>query len=54
MSYCEYWEGMLEAGRRLQICWGIAESRLAILGDMNANLGELAEELLQVHQQEGY
>ena len=59
VSYCEYWAGMLEAGRRLQLCCGIAESRLAILGDMNAYLGELQggqvpEELLQQHRQEGY
>ena len=51
--------GMLEAGRRLQLCCGIAESRLAILGDMNAHLGELRggqvpEELLQQCRQEGY
>ena len=39
--YCEYWAGMLEAGRQLQLCCGIAESRLAILGDMNTHLGEL-------------
>ena len=57
--YCEYWAGTLEAGRRLQLCCGIAESRLAILGDMNAHLGELQggqvpEELLQQRRQEGY
>ena len=57
--YCEYWVGTLEAGHWLQLCCGIAESRLAILGDMNAHLGELQggqvlEELLQQRWQEGY
>ena len=57
--YREYWAGMLEAGRWLQLCCGIAESRLAILGDMNAHLGELPggqvpEELLQQCWQGGY
>ena len=41
VSYCEYWAGMLEAGHRLQLRCGIAESHLAILGNMNAHLGEL-------------
>ena len=59
VSYCEYRAGMLEAGRWLQLRCGIAESRLAILGDMNAHLGELRggqvpEELLQQLRQEGY
>ena len=59
VSYCKYWAGMLEAGHWLQLRCGIAESRLAILGDMNAHLGELQggqvpEKLLQQRWQEGY
>ena len=50
---------MLEAGRRLQLRCSISESRVVILGDMNAHLGELPggqvpEELLQKRRQEGY
>ena len=59
VSYCEYWAGMLEAGRWLQLRCGISESRVVILGDMNAHLGEMPggqvpEELLQKRRQEGY
>ena len=59
VSYCEYWAGMLEAGHRLQLRCGISESRVVILGDMNAHLGELPggqvpEVLLQKCRQEGY
>ena len=54
--YCEYRAGMLEARHRLQLCFGTAESRVVILGDMNAHLGELPggqvpDELLQKRRQ---
>lgn len=57
--YADYWSGMLESGRRLQLRFGITASRLAILGDMNAHLGALPggtvpAELLCARQREGY
>ena len=59
VTYGDYWAGMLEDGRRLQLRLGIAASRLTLLGDMNAHLGALSggsipEDVLQARRREGY
>ena len=41
VGYREWWAGMLESGRRLQMRCSVADSRLVLLGDMNAHLGTL-------------
>ena len=59
VTYGEYWAGMLESARRLQLRFGIEGERMVLLGDMNAHLGSLpggrlSECVLQARRLEGY